>query len=496
MRRRGATEAEILAALVAMNARCVPPLSDDELSAIAHSVARYEPAPVPTARPHVESSAQNVEPQGHDTPLENVPQWPAPLSPAAFPGLVGEIIRTLEPQTEADPAALLGHLLVMFGSCVGRGPHFVVEGTRHHTNLFALLVGPTAKGRKGTAEGQIRRLFGEVDDEWVRDRIVGGLVSGEGLVWHVRDPIVQAKRKDGIETQETVDPGVTDKRLLVLETEYAATLRVMNRDTSTLGATVRQAWDRGELATLGKQNPARATGAHISIMGHITAEELRAELRTTDAANGFLNRHLLFMVRRARILPEGGHLEDAVLGQLRAKLLSRVLAARQRGKVTRDADARALWAQVYDGLSEGRPGLLGAVIGRAEPQVLRLSLLYALLDGSREITPTHLKAALEVWRYCADSARFVFGERLGVPLADHIAGILQSHRNGITRTALHEVLGRNRRAEDISAALLLLAEYGRAEQVVEDTGGRPAERWYPGRGATKETKKGVGDGTN
>jgi hypothetical protein len=37
-----------------------------------------------------------------------------------------------------------------------------------------------------------------------------------------------------------------------------------------------------------------------------------------------------------------------------------------------DAQASDLGEQVYDDLSEGKPGLFGAVTGRAEPQVLRL----------------------------------------------------------------------------------------------------------------------------
>lgn len=43
---------------------------------------------------------------------------------------------------------------------------------------------------------------------------------------------------------------------------------------------------------------------------------------------------------------------------------------------------RALWQAIYHDLSEGKPGLLGAVLSRAEAQVLRLSVFYALLDKS------------------------------------------------------------------------------------------------------------------
>jgi hypothetical protein len=46
----------------------------------------------------------------------------------------------------------------------------------------------------------------------------------------------------------------------------------------------------------------------------------------------------------------------------------------------RDDEAEALWQQMYEELTQDRPGLLGAVTNRAEAQVLRLSLIYALLS--------------------------------------------------------------------------------------------------------------------
>ena len=42
--------------------------------------------------------------------------------------------------------------------------------------------------------------------------------------------------------------------------------------------------------------------------------------------------------------------------------------------------ARVLWGAEYGGLTADRPGIYGAVTARAEAQVLRLSLIYALLD--------------------------------------------------------------------------------------------------------------------
>jgi hypothetical protein len=40
------------------------------------------------------------------------------------------------------------------------------------------------------------------------------------------------------------------------------------------------------------------------------------------------------------------------------------------------------------------------MVARAPAQVLRLSMMYALLDMSTTIRKEHLEAALEIWRYC------------------------------------------------------------------------------------------------
>jgi hypothetical protein len=122
-----------------------------------------------------------------------------------------------------------------------------------------------------------------------------GLVSGKGLIWAVRDPICKTeniKEKGRIVGTEEVlaDAGVEDKRLLVVENEFASTLRVCKREQNTLSPTLRSAWDSGHLRTMAKNSPATATDAHISIITHVTAEELRGMLAAVD---GFVVRLLV-----------------------------------------------------------------------------------------------------------------------------------------------------------------------------------------------------------
>lgn len=398
--------------------------------------------------------------------------WPAPLAPIAFHGVVGDLVRLVQPHTEADPAALLLQGLVIFGNILGPVPHFVAEGSRHRLVLYLVLVGTTAKGRKGSSYRTLSHVFTTIDDT-LRDphRVVSGMSSGEGLIAAVRDEVV---------TGATItDAGVSDKRLLVLEEEYASVLRVMGREGNNLSAVIRQAWDTGDLGTLTKSNRVKATGAYISIIGHVTKDELRRYLDRTEAGNGFGNRFLWACAKRSNLLPEGGALHTVDFGDIGRRLMACVEFGRNVGELRRTPDAKELWARVYPELSEGQPGMFGAMTSRAEAQVMRLACLYAVGDMSYVVKPTHLNAALEVWRYCADSARFVFGASLGDPVADELdAALLHAGCEGRTRTEIRDLFNKNARKAEVDRALTLLIEHGRVRRDYERTGsGRPVERW-------------------
>ncbi len=193
--------------------------------------------------------------------------WPDPIDRAGYYGLAGEIVRLIEPHSEADPVALLAQFHVAFGNVIGRTAHFIAEADTHFCNLFISLVGTTSKGRKGTSWGQVRRVLNTVDPKWCEERIMGGLSSGEGLIWAVRNPIyktepVREKGRVVGSVEVLADAGVADKRLMVLESEFGSVLKVIGRERNTLSAIIRQAWDTGTIRTLTKNAPAHATGAY------------------------------------------------------------------------------------------------------------------------------------------------------------------------------------------------------------------------------------------
>jgi hypothetical protein len=461
----GLTDGEALDLLVTdFNPRCVPPW---EVADITRKISEAKKNP-PSRTPKGE---HRLTEEDETTVIVEEP-WPAALGPDAFHGIAGEIIRKIEPHTESDQAALLIQFLVATGNLVGRHRYVQVEATRHYANLFAVLVGSSSIGRKGTAGDQINRLMTLVDKYWSSERKVSGLVSGEGLVWNVRDP---SYKPDGT----AQDEGVADKRLMVYESEFSSVLKAKSRDSNTLGEALRQSWDCGHLRTAAKNCPAKATDAHVSLTGHITADELREVTREVDKVNGLANRFLWCCVRRSKLLPDGGKVHRENFDHEIAQLKRAVEFASHNLEIERSEEAANEWRRIYPELTRERVGTLGAICNRAAPQVIRLSLVYAILDCSDFIQIEHLRAAIEIWRYCEESVRFVFGNELSNRTANTILKSLRcSLTDGLSRTAISKLFNGNKSKAEIDSALQILHSARLARRSTIPTDGRSAEVWF------------------
>jgi len=405
------------------------------------------------------------------------PDWPK-LDPAALHGLPGEVVSAIEPHTEADPVALLANQIVWFGNVIGRGAFLEVGADKHHASLFAALVGETSKARKGMSRGHVRSLMHAVDATWADERVQNGLSSGEGLIYAVRDG-VWGVDKDGDPVLQ--DEGILDKRLLVEEPELAKVLKVASRDSNIVSPIMRQAWDGDRLQVMTRNNPLKATNTHVSVVGHITRQELLRYLTETETANGFANRFKWLLVRRSKELAFGGSegWSKVDTGPLVRKLRAAVEFGESAGAVTWGQSARGTWETVYGPLSEGKPGLFGAVTNRAEAQTVRLALIYAVMDQSRTIEGEHIEAALALWDYAEASARYIFGDATGDPVADQIMDALRGvGAAGMTRTEVSNLFGRHKNTDSINWAFSTLLAAGRTRSEKEETAGRSSERWF------------------
>jgi hypothetical protein len=390
--------------------------------------------------------------------------WPEPPDAAAYHGLAGEIVWALAPHTEADPVAVLVQLLVACGALIGRGAWFEVEATRHYPAEFVVLVAESSPARRGSAYARVEQLLGEIDPDFSL-RTEDGLSNGEGLVWALRDP-------DG------KDPGAPDRRLLVTEPEFARVLS--GRGLSSLPPVLCEAWDGEDLERLTRASPLRATEAHLVLIGHMTARELRNCSRRISIARGFPSRCLFVACRRTQLLPHGG--DENPLGKtgLKDRLAQALEHARGTGELRLHPGARKRWSNMYIEMSKrSMEGASGALTARAEAHSMRLAVIYALLDGASSIRVEHLEAAFALWGYAARSAVWALGDATGVPLAEQIHVSLLDSPAGLTRTQLHELLNNNRPAAQLKEALGALEQAGRAEcrKRKNPKGGRPAELW-------------------
>jgi hypothetical protein len=402
--------------------------------------------------------------------------WPT-MEEEAYRGIFGRIVELAEEHMEGDPVALLASAVIAFGSAVGRGAYMQVGATRHHPNLFCGIVGDTAKGRKGSTWDPVENIMHASDRGWTEHRIQSGLSSGEGLISEVRDRI-ETPDKDG--KMKVVDAGVTDKRLLVMEGELSQALKVMKREGNTLSPVLRNAWDGKTLKTMVKHSPLRATNPHVCILGHITTGELVKHLTETEMANGLANRFVWMLAKRSKRLPFGGEWHTVNLQPISREIVGALEFATGEHRMGWADDARPLWVEAYDALTEDRPGMFGAVTARAEAQTLRLAMLYALADCSYEIRRTHVESALAVWEYAEESARYIFGDAVGDADADKVLEELKAHEEGMTRTEIRDLFGRNRSGEELDRIMEVLAEAGRIRVTRHRENGskKPVERWH------------------
>ncbi len=397
---------------------------------------------------------------------------PDKMDGAAFYGAAGAIVSIIEPETEACREAILLQFLVMLGCAMGARPHWSVGGTVHHCNLFACLVGPTGNARKGTAFDAVDWLLKDVYPQWAKP--VRGLVSGEGLVKAASD------RK-----------GPT----LCLETEFGGTIGIMGRQNNSLCSVLKQAWDGPYLDVTTKNFSISCNDAHLSMIGHITYEDLADKLNATDIANGFANRFLWCHAYVSKELPDGGDFFSVkqALGLWTSKISDALNFAQNNTDLTiryaRDDDAKKLWKTMYHDLITLRSGRYGMATVRRAPMVMRLAVIFAVLDRDYYVRVHHLKAALAVWAYCDRTAAHIWGCPKLEGNLEKLLAFIANANGGVTRTDINRKLFKGRlKPLELDR---LLAQAQATNQIVYrlvKTGGAPRHEWVQREGGALAQK--------
>lgn len=331
--------------------------------------------------------------------------------PACLYGLIGDVAHAGSEGTETNAAAIAANFMAYLSCAVGRGVYLPIGNTRHHARLFCLHIGRSGRGRKGDAVSLVLRIdqaLREMNEAFAPQVHRGGLSTREGLV---------ALMHDGYRQGRQDVPAIEDKRLWVVESEFANVLHQGRRDGNTLSAALRDCWDGVDLKPATKSNRLYASDPHVCLSGAISPSELTGLMSARELTNGFANRFLMIWAERSRMLPFPKETPQAVVEHL-ARRTREVLAfvhadrhgERERLRMELSPQAQWRYAQLYRGELNDDLGdsAVSALLERRAPMLLRLAMLMALADLETRIDAPHIDAAMAWIRHVTASVRFVF----------------------------------------------------------------------------------------
>lgn len=374
---------------------------------------------------------------------EDLPQ----LSHDVWHGPAGEHAQAIAPSTEADPVAVLAHDLAWASARIGAGTWVAMGRERHPARNWFLLNGPTAVGRKGTAQSATLSSLSSLSS---LPRIVSGLSSGEGLI------------------EAFLGEPPPDERLLVTESEWEGPLARMKREGNTLSAVLRDAWDGRPLATLNVASR-MVEHHHLVVVGHITPASFRHAMTGLDVSNGFLNRFLMLSVRRPHLIdPFSADDCDDDHAPLR-RIVERTGTGIPNGPIGLTVAARKAFHQWYreaEGTRDSLPERVAQATARYTGHAIRLALTYAILDGASKIDVPHVAAGIGLVDYANECA----AEELAAGRVGLDGQILLMLRldSWTSRTAIHAHLGRRVKSHDLDEALGLIAKQITSREVSTD----------------------------
>lgn len=386
------------------------------------------------------------------------------VSPVVYSGLLGRIVQTITPHSEADPVGILGALLSAFSSAITNLPQ-VVYGTQSQTlSTWIVLIGNTGMGRKGTATRAALQVVKGALPDWSKATILEGCPqSGPAYVSTLADMNGSA---------------------LMIEEEFADLLKVSARYKS-FGKAIRRSWEGASISSRTKEAVIHVDAPHVSIIGNVTPAEFAGSIGKADRAGGTLNRFLCLFVERSKKIKLSEQISANAWSELMRPFVrefrNAVTFARDVEEVTVSRSAMVLWddklSEMIDSLTLGREAM-EQFAARAADYVWRLSALYALADRRDEITTRDLEAAVGLVSYMCDSVTYLApevangGGSAEETLATRVEQFIKAAGpEGVNSTALFRKFGR--KAAEMNDIISELPHVTMTK-VQPQGGGRPA----------------------
>lgn len=284
--------------------------------------------------------------------------------------------------------------------------------------------------------------------------------------------------------EEVTDPGVPDKRAWFVMEEFGRFFNTNGRSGGFGNAdTVRSAFDSGNLKNSSKNSNEKVTNPHISIVGHITPQELSQKLNIVDCFNGLLNRFMFFCVKRQRYLPLGKKVDEKELHKHLDSIISALNFVKglpgEEFEIKLSEKALKEYGRIYRKQNH-YPTVLKSLICRSTTQILRVAMTHAVMDHSRVIKKKHIKAADALWDYSEQSCKFLFGDIIGNIDADRLLIALMDADNGMTDGDIGDFFKRNLNKTDLETIKQMLVNFKLVfyENIQYGKNNKKSRRWF------------------
>ena len=248
----------------------------------------------------------------------------------------------------------------------------------------------------------------EIDEHLAPQVHRGGLSTREGLAMLIHDGWMEGK---------TEVPAIDDKRLLVVESEFANILHQSGRNGNTLSAALRDTWDSVSIKPATKTSRVWASNPHVAMIADVTPLELLDLMHWRELSNGFANRIIFIWAEGEKVNPFPKSTPQAVVDALAQRIAGVLRFAGAGRHLDRDVlrvqispEAATLYARLYLGELRDRSAgeRIAGLLDRRAPALLRMAMLFALTDQSTLVEALHINAAMAWVRYWVDSVKFIF----------------------------------------------------------------------------------------
>ncbi|MER6811593.1 DUF3987 domain-containing protein [Spirillospora sp. NPDC000708] len=316
------------------------------------------------------------------------------VSGAAYAGPFGRISAAIDPHTEGDRVGVLVTLLSAFSAVIGHDVK-VAHGKSQPLGFWPVLVGPTGKGRKGTAHGAAMQVLNVAYAGFMDTQQVEGCPrTGEGLVATLAEKAV----------------GDVAMPVFLVEEEGDNLIDAAKR-SKTLGVAFRKAWDGSTVTNITKADSITVKRPHVGFVMHVQPKNWGAISGTKDATGGTYNRFFpVYVERSKRVRLSQARTPSEVVVPLARELRDMAAYAVNVSEVTMPADVEDVFESkhrpVVEALTLGTEAL-AQYAERALAYMLRLAALYALADKRDLINVRDLDAATALVTYMVDTVTHV-----------------------------------------------------------------------------------------